>query len=371
VKRCLLLLIALTIYGSLYPWRFAGHDVSNPVSIVLHSWPQGWTRFVLRDLVVNLAVYFPLGLLAFALLRRRLSTPAALAWTFAGALALAGSMEVVQVYIPGRYASGMDVVADVAGALCGAALAPLLHRPLHRVFSTRPNPPSRAPVILLAAWICWRLFPFFPALSRGKMTGAVGALFHGPAGSAVDVWASAADLFVAVFAATAAFGGRGGWCLSGALVVVAAQPLIVTRTLTPADIAGSLLAAALWLGLPRRLRLPCSIGLLGTAVVLRELEPFQFSLRGAPFSWQPFAASFGAEHGSAVIVLSRKVFEYGAGIWLLQSSGRGFVFSGGLVIVMLCLLEVLQMHIPGRSPEITDPLLALLLALFFRNVKSA
>lgn len=74
-------------------------------------------HFAAADFLLNVALYVPLGFLPA--LRRR--WPALVIW---GVLAaLAGSIEVVQLALPGRYASVADVVANAAGAGLGVLLA--------------------------------------------------------------------------------------------------------------------------------------------------------------------------------------------------------------------------------------------------------
>jgi len=72
VYRLLLLVIALIVYGSLYPWHLDfDRSGANPLWVVLHAWPHGIDRFVLRDAAINLALYFPLGMAAFLAAARR------------------------------------------------------------------------------------------------------------------------------------------------------------------------------------------------------------------------------------------------------------------------------------------------------------
>lgn len=77
--------------------------------------PVWWTGgYDLSDVADNLLLYAPLGA---ALWRRRPFT------VFAAALPLSASIELAQVWQVGRYASPVDVAANVAGAVLGAALA--------------------------------------------------------------------------------------------------------------------------------------------------------------------------------------------------------------------------------------------------------
>jgi VanZ family protein len=79
-------------------------------------------------------------------------------------------------------------------------------------------------------------------------------------------------------------------------------------------------------------------------------------------TWIPFAATLDGERLNAALVLSRKAFEYGALVWLLRASGLRFSVAGAWVAVPLVLLEMAQRYLPNRQPEITDAVLAAILA---------
>jgi hypothetical protein len=66
---------------------------------------------------------------------------------------------------------------------------------------------------------------------------------------------------------------------------------------------------------------------------------------------------------NAALVLLRKAFEYGSLVWLLRASGMRYWSAGIWVAAGLLLLETLQRYMPNRQPEITDALLAGVLAL--------
>jgi len=129
------------------------------------------------------------------------------------------------------------------------------------------------------------------------------------------------------------------------------------------DALGAALALALWWAISSRLRLVCGIWMLASAILFRELAPFHFSSRAAPFSWIPFAATLSADRQAAVLILLRKMFDYGAAVWGLHATGWPYLRSGGLVAAALFALELLERRLPGRTPESTDAVLTLLMAL--------
>jgi hypothetical protein len=72
-------------------------------------------------------------------------------------------------------------------------------------------------------------------------------------------------------------------------------------------------------------------------------------------------ATLTGEWQSSAGILLEKVFYYGAAVWLFQAAGLRLAYAATLVSAVLASIEVLQMHLPGRTPEITDPVLALLM----------
>ena len=59
----------------------------------------------------------------------------------------------------------------------------------------------------------------------------------------------------------------------------------------------------------------------------------------------------------------RKAFDYGAMVWLLRLGGLRYSRAATLVAATLAICEGARRYLPGRSPELTNPLLALIMAL--------
>jgi VanZ family protein len=112
--------VLFIVYASLSPF-FGWRDQGLSFIDVLLA-PMGLT-YTLFDTVLNVLAYIPLGLLAGATLRKRfgLLLSVLLGW-LAGVL-LSVSMEYLQMYLPARVSSNVDVLANSVGALLGALLA--------------------------------------------------------------------------------------------------------------------------------------------------------------------------------------------------------------------------------------------------------
>lgn len=362
--RLLLLLIALIVYGSLYPWHFdfAGSG-ANPLWVLLHAWPRGIDRFALRDAAINLLLYFPLGMAAFLAAARRHGRLVAFHAALLIALGLSASMEMLQIYDPGRTCSFFDVCCNVSGAAAGA-LAALVFRPeLESLARRKPGRHGAAALLLAACWASYQLYPFFPLLSQTKLRASLKLLADTASFSAVEVWANTAEWLAAALVLEALLGRmRPRWLLA-AMACLPLRLFIAERSVTLNEALGAALALLLWSLLPERKRLPAGVFLLASATVLRELSPFRFAPTPHPFSWIPFAATFNSERQSATVILLRKAFEYGALVWLLRTWGISYVRAAVALAGSLAVLEAVQRYLPGRTPEITDSVLTLLMAL--------
>lgn len=109
--------VLLVLYASCYPfsgWRDTG---LSPLSWLSEGMPRYWTVF---DLAVNVLGYVPLGALAvlslYPLLR---GTKAVLLAAGAGVL-LALLLECLQMYLPSRVPSNLDLITNASGVAIGA-----------------------------------------------------------------------------------------------------------------------------------------------------------------------------------------------------------------------------------------------------------
>jgi hypothetical protein len=103
-------------------------------------------------------------------------------------------------------------------------------------------------------------------------------------------------------------------------------------------------------------------------LVFRGLAPFRFVPASAPFAWTPFAGVLQMDWQSATLVLLGKIFYYASAIWLLRAAGLRPLHATGIVALMLAAIEIAQIHLPGRTPETTDPLLAILTGLILLSL---
>lgn len=165
---------ALIVFASLFPfdgWREQGIDPL--VFLFARIPPPYWTGF---DVVTNLVGYAPLGfLLVLGLLRsgwRHVLWAMALA-TLAGTL-LSLCMEFLQIYLPRRVPSNLDLALNALGTLAGALSAALLERlgALDRWSDFRARwfvSDASGGMVLLALWPLALLFPAAVPFGLGQV----------------------------------------------------------------------------------------------------------------------------------------------------------------------------------------------------------
>jgi hypothetical protein len=97
-------------------------------------------------------------------------------------------------------------------------------------------------------------------------------------------------------------------------------------------------------------------------VILQALEPFQFLDQPRPFGWIPFRSLMRGSLGIAVVAFQEKVFAYGCLVWLLIRCGWPWLRATAAAAGLVMLLRLAQVYLPGRSAEVTDVLILVIMA---------
>jgi VanZ family protein len=365
-RRILAIVVALILYGSLYPWQFQiRHYAHNPLWILLHAWPTAVDRYLFWDVAINITLYVPLGIFGYLAVSARARQAMRVLAPVAFGLALSASIEMIQLFDDSRMCSLSDLVSNGTGTAVGAAVGAFYRVSLQRFLARHGTAsllrPSGA-VLLLSCWLGYQVFPLFPVWGRTNLFRRLAALGTMSAISPVDTLVVFAE-WLAVGLLLESIRGRGTNALLALLLLLApARLILVSRTLAWPDIVGAAAAYAAWLCLPRLWVRRTTPVLLSAALILGELSPFHLQSASA-FSWVPFRALFQSTWQEGFVVLFRKSFWYGSVLWLWRASGRSLLWSTAIAAAALFILERVQMVLPGRTPEITDAVLAVLMGL--------
>ena len=166
-----LVYLGLIVYASLYPFAHWRDQGLAAWLFLLAPLSKYWTGF---DVVSNVLGYMPLGfLLALSALRtgrERWAVPAAVL----AAAVLSFCMESLQMLLPDRVASNLDLALNVCGAALGAVTAWSLEKLgiLQRWARFRADwfvEESRGALVLLALWPLALLFPTAVPFGLGQV----------------------------------------------------------------------------------------------------------------------------------------------------------------------------------------------------------
>jgi glycopeptide antibiotics resistance protein len=357
LTRLFVVVVLLILYGSLYPWRFSARPDGAALAVQLLV--SGAGSLYVRDALLNIVFYMPVGALAYLTFRSFAGpVPSAILSVMSGACLSVG-VEIAQAYEESRRTSVYDVYANVLGSILGAAVA--------TVFSSVSRFLNRTPglrvadggaLALLVCWAAYLLFPFVPEMShsvvRAKLAAAhrmdeVGLV------TAILVW-----LVVGLALKASGFRYPIVMCFASVLAIPL-QVLIAGQSPNASTLAGAMIGSAIFAATDRLAGRAKGVAVaMLLLIIFRGLWPIQPSVRPQSFNWIPFASMLEANWQRASQVLVEKLFFYGAAIWLLREAGLKLRTAAMLTAAVLFFIEVLQLW-TSRTPEITDPLLALMI----------
>ncbi|MDA3922557.1 MAG: VanZ family protein [Salinisphaera sp.] len=365
--------IGFILYGSLYPFEFRHAAVRDPLAALWAT--RAFSLDHMGNLLGNILFYMPLGLFGVPALRTAIRAPAPrlLVIGVIGAV-LSISMELSQFWIVGRVSTFNDIYPNIAGALIGGlasiVITPRLER---RGVGGLSSEPVAAALLLL--FLAWRLFPYVPSLDLHQYWSAVKPILVSPH---VTSWAIASYtvrwLVAAELVSQAA--RRASLALWPVVVVMAgvflAKIVIVHNSLSASELVGAAMVLGVWsipgpstaYGRPRWRTALVALA-LAVFIVCERLRPFEFATYGHDFGWMPFTSLLHGSMSINSIALLEKSFLYGSLIWLLHRLGWPLISAGVAVALGLFITSLAETHLPGRSAEITDTLIALLMTAAF------
>lgn len=367
---------ALIVYGSLYP--FSGWTANEDTFAFLSTW--NIKALSLPDLVVNSLIYLPLGAgIRLATVRWPLVVSVLLATLVGGALSLC--IETFQSHLPQRVPSLSDLILNTGGAFVGATLVGLLNPRGQRyaaaqAWRVRDFQPGHEANLLLAALFGWslsQLSPFVPSLDVGSIRAGLAplaAVMTDPSRfsssravtTALEILALAL-LLRDVRKHPAPVGRSLRRIIFG---VLALKVVIVSRQLSAEALSGAVVGLLIALASPRALkphRPAISLLAILMSLIISELAPENGALR--VLNYVPFAAHM-ENPMLGLGVITDTVWPYlliVAALYRLKPASH--VWS--TTIVALCTafafaLEWLQQYVPGRTPDVTTALIALITA---------
>jgi VanZ family protein len=362
------IILLVIVYGSLYPFEFREPDGGlGPFTTLILTWnvrPAG-----LGDLGANILLYFPLGFFGALSIRGGKGFGNRLIFPIVLGLALCVGMELLQYYDVGRVTNFSDVYLNTSGTALGA-LAGLIVGTDFRWPYAQKLFAEPIPCLLFIAWLGYRLFPYVPTTDLHKYWDALKPVVLTPSLSPYDLFRYTVMWLTISHIVEAIVGQSRSRVLIPGIVAgtFAAKIMIVTKVLTVAEILGAILAFSLWIVVLRastRVRFAAAAVLLAALVVAERLQPFYFSPFENHFGWIPFLSLMEGSLEVNIQSFLEKFFLYGSLMWLLTMSCMRLSGAAILVSATLFATSMVEIYLPNRSAEITDAVMALLIAAMF------
>jgi VanZ family protein len=352
-QKILVALVVLVLYLCLFPWAA---KPGTPGPWFLSYWPPGRTGYV--DFLLNTFLFVPIGLFAAVAFRGRLRYLRAMAL----GIGVSFSVEFLQAWLPGRVSSLSDLAANSLGTLLGTAVAPWIARWIHHEqASFRGSRLQATPLLLLSCFAVSQCFPFIPNYRLPHLRHALEALRDLPADPWIPVIAFTSYATIGLLLRFAILPEIGAWVrLLLPLGFLLMRPFFAAVPMTGLEWIGTLggVAVGAWI---RRDQLWSGLFvLLPFLLLLSQLRPLAASQDDQAFRWMPFAALFELSPAQVIRVLAEKFFRYGAIIAVLSRWPLSLSSAALLVTALLAVTEAVQVYVPGRTPETTDPILALI-----------
>ncbi len=369
LKNITLVMIFLIIYGSLYPFDFQFHAISDSE---LSAFFETWLSVMYKgDIVANILIFVPLGFVGAH------SFPESVPWIkkisiiFLLAILLGFGLQVLQLFLPSRDANLLDGVLNVAGTGLGMLAAKILNVSVNGKIKLFP---ISLPLLLVFSWFAYRLLPFVPALDWKEIKNSVKPLLLHPHLDPVSLWHDMVAWAIVLFFVGRIFRSRHPQRDMALLLLCSLllEVLIVNNSISLSNVLGAIAGYGIWLLLRQSGQQMASLILVSFLVVyfvIYSFAPFELSDVNNSFSWIPFSGFLGDSMYYNTLAFVEKLFFYGSITWLMLNMGLRALYVGMFLASFLLLLEIGQVFVGYHSPEITDPLFVLILVYFFALVK--
>jgi VanZ family protein len=350
--------LLLILYLCLYPWTWVTTaDEGNFL-----KWEPIATRADYLDIALNILFYLPLGTLAVLVQPGPKQRAGRSYGIVAACFILSLAIEITQSRIPGRDSSFRDVAANLTGGavgvLAGQAFRRYLSVPMLLELRWLYRPVG---LFLASTWVAGQLFPFLPILRLQQLRESVSRIRELPRISRLDTYQTFVTCLLLSYVLSVSVSKR-AWIrsLGIALLVTVARFFFRGLSFSPIDIvvaASSFLASFLFFSGSakdaRRL-----VPLVLVLVIGMEFTPLSLAVRPSSFHFVPFATLLEGNRDAVLRILFLKLFVYTTCVLILRDAGLSLLSAAVLVVTTLFAGEVAQQYLPGRTPELTDPLLA-------------
>ena len=360
----------LIIYGTLYPFNFQLQEV--PLHDLLkHYVPL--QQIDLDDMGFNLVLFMPFGFLGVRAMRSPFLPDLYSLGVTLCCVPLAFGLQFLQIMIPSRVPSLLDMLLNILG--CGLAAA-VGASPRFRFFWGKRGMEhwKSIPLFLALCWVGYLLAPFLPSLEPDLIMKSLKPLWPHPEFSFLStlLYLTGWTVFAQALSEHMDQPLRPWKLLVIMFHVWCGQILIMHCSITVSHVIASLIACMFWALMRQRTdqaRIKILFALLLLTVSLRGLHPFELTQSAyMDFHFLPFTGFLEGSRKIDLPTLFQKVFLYGSIIWFLELSGTSSRNAFLLCLAWITLIEVAQLWYIRHTPELTDMILVLATSLMIKEV---
>jgi len=368
----------LLVYGTLFPltdWDWSRGDIT---AFITSAFPKNASY---GDVVTNLLVYIPFGLFIASILLRRFPLYSTLLGVTVIGSTLSFSLESLQLFLPNRVPSLMDLALNTAGTFIGVILAATATGRTaigRRLLDVRRDlfhndSLTNLGLAVLAFWALAQLTPLVPSLDIGNLRQGVSPIWkvlQAPSSfnsqqAATYMLEIAAMGLLSVMLIKRQLHAALPFIIFISAVLILKIP-IVGRQLSLEALTGLAVGVVLFIA-ARNWNFRARAIIAGTALLLGYILS-QLDSEGDPtaplrtINWIPFQGQMSNVMGLADILIEAWPFFAITYLAAVTRNKKGLyvpIIGGFLVFALAFSLEWTQQTIPGRYPDITDAVLAL------------
>ncbi len=365
------LIVILIGYGSLYPFNFHEAHLSN---INFLQWLFNWEHRTTRgDILGNVLLFIPFGFFGALSLRKQLQKNF---WFWSLLFIVSGVsyalfLQVLQIYLPSRVSTSGDALFNLLGLMLGFCFSVFIasRHLAHWLDNDNLVAHLSIPLILCICWLSYQLFPFIPSLDFQEIKNSIKASINL---RSLNLWDITDRLILwTVFwycLDKTHLIKINTWKAIGFLVgLYVIELLIMHNHMSLNSLIAGLCSCFIIFKLNRIPHQWLTL-LLICLIVVRGLYPFHFRDDAVVFQWMPFIGFLEGSMWRNSYVLFEKLFIYGAAYYVMTEWIGDKRKSILWISCILLIIEILQVWIINRTPEITDPILAILMGVGFMRL---
>jgi len=292
-------------------------------------------------------------------------------------LVLAFFLQYLQFYLPARVPTADDAWYNSIGIIAGMLLAHLLKQYSHNHLPNELATPMdwsqiTIPLVLALLWVAWRLFPFIPLISTKSIMAAISPLMKQPELNFIVIIRDSIGWLVFFYLLTRPPFDRlpKFRILKFVIYILGLEILIRGNFITVNDLLAALFAFAIFSSLPTNMLDKGLTRGLAIAIFLTLITPLSTAEPYNEYLWLPFSQLMKGSPWANGELLLLKIYLYASFIYMLRRTWVNWGGAALIAISLLLIISLLQVILGQHNGDITEPLLAGLIAWAISQLES-